>query len=245
MDPNLKLSKSVGKPLNEDEVASYRRLIGILLYLQISRPDISFTVHRLSQFLQQPTSSHLHLVHQLLRFLKGSHGQGILLKPVTTFHLRAFVDADWGACLDTRRTVSGFCVFFGDSLISWKSKKQTTVARSSAEVEYRALAAVTTELLWIHQLFSDFQVKLLLLAAVFCDNQAAIAIASNPTFHERTKHIEIDCHFVRDKLLDSFLKLLSVRSHSQLADVFTKPLPAAVLNSIMNKLGVINIHTPI
>lgn len=122
MDPNIKLSKDVGTVLTPDEASSYRRLIGRLLYLQISWPDIVFSVHCLSQFLQRPTSVHLQAAHHLIRYLKQSPGQGILLKPVSNFQLKAFVVANWGACLDTRRSVSCFCVFLGDSLISWKSK---------------------------------------------------------------------------------------------------------------------------
>lgn len=115
MDPNVKLSKIDGVPLSLEEAKQYRRFIGRLLYLQISRPDICFSVHKLSQFLQAPTTSHLHATHHLLRYLKGTPSQGILLKPVTHFQLKAFVDADWGSCLDTRRSVTGFCLFLGDT----------------------------------------------------------------------------------------------------------------------------------
>lgn len=141
----------------------------------------------------------------MLKYLKRSQGQGVLIKPVIEFHLKAFVDADWGACLDIRRSISDFCIFLGDSLISWKSKKQAIVSKSSAE--YRAVASVTSELIWISHILKDLHIDCLMPATMFCDNQVAIAIASNPTFHERTKHIEIDCHFVRDKVGDGFLKI--------------------------------------
>lgn len=176
MDPNIKLSKEYGTLLSFDDATSYRRLIGRLLYLQISRPDIYFVVHRLSQFLQNPTTSHLDAAHHLIRYLKQSLGQGVLLKPVSVFQLKAFVDADWGACVDTRRSVTDFCIFLGDSLISWKSKKQSTISRSSAEAEYRGLASVTTELLWLTQLLRDLQVSSIGPAIVYCDNQAAIPL---------------------------------------------------------------------
>lgn len=242
MEPNLKLSKHSGTVLAASEITAYRRLVGRLLYLQISRPDICFAVHCLSQFLQQPTDEHLNAVHHLLRYLKRSPGQGVILKVSSTFQFKAFVDAEWGTCPDTRRSVTGFCVFLGDSLISWKSKKQPTVSRSSAEAEYRGLASVTSEVLWLTQLLNDLHVPLLSPTLVYCDNQGAIAIASNPTFHERTKHVEIDCHFVRDKIVDGFLKLLPICLNFQLADIFTEALPFPALQSFLVKLGVFDAH---
>ena len=217
-------------------------MIGRLIYLQISRPDICFFVHRLSQFLHKPTKHHLDAAHHLLKYLKGSPGQGILIKPIDSFHLKAFLDADWGSCLDTRRSVTEFCIFLEDSIISWKYKKQATVSRSSAEAEYRALASVTSELVWITQLLTDLKVKTLMPATAFCDHQAAIAIASNSTFHKRTKHIEIDCHFVRDKIVEGFLKVLPIKISLQLAYMFTKALPSSTLNKHISKLGMIDIH---
>lgn len=168
-------------------------------------------------------------VHYLLRYLKATVGQGILLKPTSSFQLRAFVDSDWGSCLDTHRSVTSFCIFLGDSMISWKSKKQATVSRSSAEAEYRALASVSSELTWIVQLLANLHINVQLPSLVYCDNQAAISIASNPTFHERTKHIEFDCHFVRDLITRGLLKLLPIRSSFQSADMFTKALPSSIL----------------
>lgn len=242
MDTRVVLSSSDGDLL--PDASPYRRLIGRLLYLTISRPDITFAVHKLSQFVAHPRSTHLTAVHHLLKFLKASPGQGIFFSANSKLHLKAFSDADWGSCPDTRRSVTGFCIFLGDSLVSWKAKKQSITSRSSAKAEYRALAATTSELTWIVQLLRDFHVQISAPATIFCDNQAAIHIATNPIFHERTKHIELDCHFIRDKIVDGLIKLLPIRSHLQLADMFTKPLPFSSLSTLMSKMGIKNIYTP-
>ena len=153
MLPKLNLRSDEGDLL--PDVAAYRRLIGGLLYLNLSRPDIMFTVHKLSHFVACPRLPHLKAAHRLLRYLISHPGQGIFFSSTHSLQVKAFSDFDWGSCLDTRKSVTGYCVFLGDSLISWRSKKQSTVSRSSAEAEYRALASIASELVWIqHVQFS-------------------------------------------------------------------------------------------
>lgn len=123
-------------------------------------------------------------------------GRGLLFPADSPLHLRAFSYVDWAACVDSRKSVTGFCVFLGDALNSWKTKKQITISRSSIKAEYRALDTTTSEVLWFTQLLNDLQVNVPTPAVIFCDNHSAIQLASNPIFHERIKHIEIDCHFI-------------------------------------------------
>ena len=183
--------------------------------------------------MSKPHTSHLNAVHHLLRYLKTAPGQGLFFSANSTLNLTAYADADWGNCIDTRKSTSGYCVFLGESLVSWKSKKQPTVARSSAEAEYRAMANVASEVDWLVKLLEDLgittgSIKLL------CDNQAALHIASNPTFHEQTKHIDIDCHFVRERVQTELLKLIHVKTQHQPADITTKPLNTTPFRYIMS-----------
>ncbi|XP_062075067.1 uncharacterized mitochondrial protein AtMg00810-like [Humulus lupulus] len=242
MDPKLKLDNIQGEPLADP--SQYRRLIGRLLYLTLSRPDITYSVHTLSQFMSAPRTTHLQAVHHLLRFLKGSPGQGLLYSSTSSLHLRAFSDSDWAACPLTRRSTTGFCVFIGDCLISWRTKKQPTISKSSAEAEYRALAATASELTWLQYILADLHIHSSTPAFIYCDNLSAVHIANNPTFHERTKHIELDCHFIRDKIKAGSIRLIPVRSSLQLADAFTKALSSTSLNSHISKMTVHDIHRP-
>ncbi|WJZ95940.1 hypothetical protein VitviT2T_014671 [Vitis vinifera] len=238
---NAHLTPSRGKPLSNPSL--YRRLVGSLVYLTVTRSDISYAVHQVSQYLSAPRSTHYAAVLRILRYLKGTLFHGLFYSARSPLVLRAFSDADWAGDPTDRRSTIGYCFLLGSSLISWRSKKQTFVARSSTKAEYRALVDTTSELLWLRWLLKDLGVSTSSAAPLYCDNQSVIHIAHNDVFHERTKHIEIDCHFIRYHLVHGALKLFSVSSKDQLADIFTKSLPKRCTRDLVDNLKLVS-HPP-
>ncbi|XP_026432274.1 uncharacterized protein LOC113329635 [Papaver somniferum] len=242
MEENHKLALASDKLMSEP--ARFRRLVGKLIYLTITRTELSYSVHILSQFMQRPTHSQWDAALRVVRYLKSSPGQGILLRSDSTLVLNAYCDADWASCPLSRRSLTAYFILLGGSPISWKTKKQTTVSRSSAEAEYRAMASTTCEIIWLKGLLRSLGIKHPTSVPLHCDSQAALPIANNPVFHERTKHIEIDCHFIRDELLRGTIAPSYVHTTSQLADILTKALGRKQFQSLLFKLGISTLHAP-
>ncbi|KAL2245889.1 UNVERIFIED_CONTAM: hypothetical protein Sindi_2857100, partial [Sesamum indicum] len=235
----LKLTADFGSLYSSPD--SYRRLVGRLLYLSFTRPDISHSVQQLSQFLTRPCDTHWRAALHVVRYLKGYPSLGLFLPAAKSLDFQGYCDADWASCLDSRRSLIGFCVFLGKALISWKTKKQTTVSCSTAEAKYRSLAATVCELRWLSYLLADFGISVSLPISLFYDNKAVVHILANPVFHECTKHIEIDCHLVRDAYKEGFVAPVLVRSFAQVAYIFTKAIPLQTFHSFMSKLGLVSL----
>ncbi|XP_019059752.1 PREDICTED: uncharacterized protein LOC109117278 [Tarenaya hassleriana] len=242
MDTKAKLGLESGTPIVY--ASFYRQLIGKLIYLSVTRPDISFAVQKLSQYMTAPHTDHLQAAFRVLCYLKLAPSQGLWYSASSSVTLSAYSDADWASCLDSRRSIIGYCVFLGSSLVSWKAKKQATVSRSSSESEYRALAQTSCELLWLSALLKELHISCPQPFTIFCDNQSALHLTNNPVHHERSKHIELDCHFIRDHIKSGLLKPMHVSTTHQLAHLLTKPLPSDHFQYLLSKMGIQNLCSP-
>ena len=234
MCQSTKLMTSSSAPLANPTL--YRSIIGALQYLTMTRPDISFAVNRLSQYLKTPTMDHWTTCKRVLRYLVGTPTLSLHFKPTSLLDLQAFTNAGWAGNLDDRKSTTGYCVLLGGNLISCFSKKQTVIARSSTESEYRAMASATAELIWIQSLVDELCLPVIKCPTLWCDNVSSASLASNPVFHAQTKHIEVDLLFVRDRVLDRLLDVRYIPSDQQTADIFTKPLSIPQFEFLCNKL---------
>ncbi|CAL9029103.1 unnamed protein product [Prunus brigantina] len=219
--PNHKLLKDGSLPYSDP--AHYRSIVGALQYLTFTRPDIAYAVHQVCQFMHTPLDTHYLAVKRILRYLKGTMSHGLLYKK-GSLDMTAFTDADWAGDPNDRRSTTGFVIFLGTNPISWSSKKQQSVSRSSTEVEYRAMALIAAKIVWLQQLLTDLHCPLVKKPVLGCDNISAMALSSNHVLHSRAKHIEIDCHFVRQRVTRRDFLLQHVSSAQQVADVLTKGL---------------------
>ncbi|KAJ9564021.1 hypothetical protein OSB04_009181 [Centaurea solstitialis] len=225
-----------GEPVSDPTL--YRSLVGALQYLTFTRPDIAYAIQQVCLFMHDPRLPHLNALKGILRYLKGTLSHGLHIKASAVDRLVAYSDADWAGCPNTRRSTSGFCVYLGDNLVSWSSKRQHVVSRSSAEAEYRGIANVVAEAAWLRNLLLELSCPLSRATVVFCDNVSAMYLASNPVQHQRTKHVEIGLHFVRERVAIGHVRVLHVPSAYQYADIFTKGLPSSLFLDFRDSLNI-------
>jgi hypothetical protein len=242
--------KPVGTPMvtgcklsqNDDsenvEQTMYRSMIGSLLYVTATRPDVMHAVCQVARFQASPKASHLLAVKRILRYLKGTTEYGLWYPKGNQLDLYAFTDVDWAGCVDDRKSTSGATFYLGGCLVSWSSKKQSTVSLSTAEAEYIAAANCCTQVLWMKQMLSEIHIHYDAPIPIFCDNTSAISISKNPVMHSKTKHIPIKFHFIREQVLSNIIKLEYVGTKDQIVDIFTKPLPKMQFESLRDQLGV-------
>ncbi|KAL0555857.1 hypothetical protein IC582_004358 [Cucumis melo] len=238
LDPNVRLTPFDGVPL--DDPTLYRQLVGNLIYLTVTCPDIAYAVHIVSQFMAAPCTIHFTVVLRIILYIRGTLGHGLQFSSQFSMVLSGFSDADWAGDPTDRRSTTGYCFYQGDALIFWRSKKQSVVSRSSTESEYRALVDAISKLLWLRWLLTNMGAPQTSPIILHCDNRSAIQIAHNDVFHERTKHIENDCHFVRHHLQSNTLHLKSISTTNQPADIFTKALHSPHFTHLIHKLKVVS-----
>ncbi|KAJ9555163.1 hypothetical protein OSB04_009777 [Centaurea solstitialis] len=227
---------TTGNPFSDP--TTYRSLVGALQYLTITRPDLSYAVNQVSQFLHAPTVDHFQAVKRILRYVKGTISFGLMFTHSPSPTVLGYSDADWARCLETRRSTYGYSIFLGGNLISWSAKKQPTVSRSSCESEYRAMANTAAEIVWVTHLLRELHVLPPDRPTLLCDNRSAIFLSQNPVSHKRAKHIDIDYHFVRELVSSGKLYTRFVPTKLQLADIFTKSLPRPLFEHFRTKLRV-------
>ena len=242
VDTHAKVSSTAGAPVSDP--TQYRSLVSVLQYLIFTRPDISYAVQQVCLYMHDPRDGHLSAVKRILRYLRGTLGHGLLLRPSSTSALVVYTDADWASCPDTRKSTPCYAVFLGDNLVSWSSKRQPTVSRSSAEAEYRVVANDVAEACWLRQLLQELHSPLTSSTLVYCDNVSAVYLSTNPVQHQRTKHVEIDLHFVRERVAIGDVRVLHVPTTSQFADIFTKGLPTSVFSEFRSSLNICSIDVP-
>ncbi|MCO5556773.1 hypothetical protein L7F22_010325 [Adiantum nelumboides] len=233
---NAKLSREDASPLVDAEL--HRRLVGGLIYLCNTRPDICEATGVLSRFSNKPHENHRHAGKRVLRYIAGTLDYGITYTRGGDSTLVGFCDSDWAGDIDGRRSVIGYCFSLGSGVISWISKKQPTVALSSTEAEYKATYFASCEALWLRRLLGDMGAVQEQPTMLLCDNQSCMAIARSPVFHARTKHIEVQYHFVRELILDGEVEMEYCPTMDNCADIFTKVLGSKTLERHFHQIGV-------
>jgi hypothetical protein len=217
----------------------YRHIVDALQYASLTRSNIAYFVNQLCQHMHKPTSVHCTTTKRVLRYLKGTIDSSLHYTK-GSFHLTGYCDSDWAGNPNDRRSTIGYGIFFGPNLISWSAKKQHVVSRSSTKAEYRAMSLVTADLYWLRMLFRELQLSLPSPSTIWCDNSGALALATNPVSHARTKHIEVDVHFIWEKVLNIDIQLRYLSTLDQVADLFTKCLTADRFCLLRDKLLVVS-----
>ncbi|GKA12249.1 ribonuclease H-like domain-containing protein [Tanacetum coccineum] len=233
---------AIGTPVANPTL--YRSLAEALQYLTFTGPDIAYVVQQICLFMHDPREPYFHALKRVLRYIRGTLYLGLQLHATPTDALLAYSHADWGGCPSARRSTSGYCVFLVNNRISWSSKRQYTISWSSTEAEYRGVANDVAEKCWLRNLLRELHLPLRKATIVYCDNVSAVYLSSNPVQHQRTKHIEIDIHFVRDQVATGQLRVLHVPSSNQYADIFTKSLPSTLFYEFRDSLSVRSPSSP-
>jgi hypothetical protein len=236
VDTQAKVSAESEPPVAN--LTHFRSLAGALEYLTFTRPDIAYAVQQICLHMHDQRKPHLTAMKHTLRYLRGTLDYGLLLRHSASSELTVYTDADWAGCPDTRQSTSGYTVFLSTNLISWSSKRQNVVSRSSAEAEYRAVANGVAEACWLRQLLQELHAPLTNSTLIYCDNVSVVYLSTNPIQHQRMKHVEIDLHFVWERVAIGDVRVLHVSTTSQFTNIFTKGLPTSVFLEFRSSLNI-------
>jgi hypothetical protein len=236
----LKKFNMINCKIDGDSVdeTQYRSLIGGLMYLQNTRPDISFYVNMLSRFMQNPSKNHYGAAKRVLRYIAGTADHGLWYEKNKDVVLRGYCDSDWASCLDDRKSTSGYAFSLGSGVISWGSKKQNSIALSSTEAEYISATGATCQAIWLRRILEDLGMKQEAATVIWCDSKSAIHLSKNPALHGRSKHIELKHHFIRELVAQKQVSLEFCSTTDQMADLLTKSLPKTKFMHFKEMLGV-------
>ena len=224
-----------------EDPSYFKGLVGSLQYLTLTRPDLSHSVNYASQFMHAPTIVHLKMVRRILRYVKGIINIGFTSN--TTLDLCAFFDVDWAGCPATWRSITGYYTFLEGNLISWCANKQHTISWSSIEAKYRTMTNTAAELTWMSFILKDLHISLASTPTLYCDDTSALHMTINPVSHVCSKHIELDYHFVRERVALGLLITQHISIEKQVADLFTRPMSKAALNNFRTKLCLQSRHS--
>ncbi|XP_065879565.1 uncharacterized mitochondrial protein AtMg00810-like [Euphorbia lathyris] len=217
----------------------FRSLVGSLRYLTCTRPDILYAVGLVSRYMEAPTVPHWNAAKRILRYVKGTTNLGLLYSKSDDFKLVGYSDSDWAGDKDDRKSTTGFVFFLGDTAFTWSSKKQPIVTLSTCKAEYVAATSCVCHAIWLRKLLKEFQMSQNDPTEIFIDNKSALALAKNPVFHDRSKHIDTRYHFIRECIEQKEVKLKYVKTQDQIADIFTKLLKYDVFSHLRAQLGVV------
>ena len=218
-------------------------MVGSLIYLTLTRPDIAYSVGVVSRYMSNPKKPHLNAVRCILRYVKGTINFGILYKRTKDCQISGYCDADYAGDYDTQRSTTGYWISLGSGVISWCNKRQPTVALSSTEAKYRSATMAAQESTCLKQLMNDLHQPIEYQVRIFCDNLSSICLAENPVFHARTKHIEVHYHYIREKVLEGEIEMVPTKTEEQNADILTKSLHRVKFEKFREELGMVDKST--
>lgn len=234
--PGTKLTSEGGEA--KVNVTLFKQLIGSLMYLTTTRPDLMFVVCLLSQFMAVPTESHMLAAKRVLRYIKGTVDYGVLYKRGGDDELFGFTDSDYAGDVDDRKSTSGYVFMLGEGAVSWSSRKQPVVTLSTTEAEFVAAASCACQGIWMRRVLEILGHTQRQCTTLFCDNSSTIKLSKNPVLHGRSKHIDVRFHFLRDLTKNGVVKLVHYGTSEQVVDILTKTLKLDVFERLRKLLGV-------